>query len=129
MPIEQSLDLIQPVVVSRLARASARRRSEVQRDGATLTLTPQGRDIARSLVRSHRLWESYLVDVLGLRPDHVHDTAMRLEHVVDEASGARLTPRVDRAIDPHDRPIPQAITTTDSANDSANAGSTPSEQQ
>ena len=36
------------------------------------------------LVRSHRLWEAYLVEHLGLPADHVHDPAERVEHFIDQ---------------------------------------------
>ncbi|MFI4896985.1 MAG: metal-dependent transcriptional regulator [Phycisphaerales bacterium JB059] len=70
-------------------------------------LTDEGRRLARGLIRSHRLWESWLVQELGLRPDHVHQTAERLEHL--RAKGEPLRPSPDDAeTDPHDRPIPDA---------------------
>ncbi|MGD9789103.1 MAG: metal ABC transporter permease [Phycisphaerales bacterium] len=63
-----------------------------------VTLTPSGLDRARNLVRTHRLWETYLVDEAGLAPDHVHDIAEKLEHT-------NLTPP-DAEHDPHGRRIP-----------------------
>ncbi len=63
-----------------------------------VTLTPSGLDRARALVRTHRLWESYLVDQAGLAPDHVHEVAEKLEHT-------KLTPP-DAEHDPHGRRIP-----------------------
>lgn len=75
------------------------RRALVQESDGSISLTDQGRRRARRLVRSHRLWESYLVDTAGLSPDHVHDTAERLEHLGIEPSA-----RVDT--DPHGKPIP-----------------------
>lgn len=81
----------------------------VARDAGSLRLTEQGRDEARSIVRSHRLWESYLVRETSLRPDHVHDTAMKLEHarIGAAASETRLAPDADGVVlDPHKKPIP-----------------------
>lgn len=63
-----------------------------------VTLTPSGLDRARNLVRTHRLWETYLVDEAGLAPDHVHEVAEQLEHT-------NLTPP-DAEHDPHGRRIP-----------------------
>ena len=72
-------------------------------------LTPTGMDRARSIIRSHRLWESYLVGEAGLRKDHVHDPASHLEHVLTDTSKARVQPiRPEEVSDPHDRPIPPA---------------------
>ncbi|MGP1272067.1 MAG: metal ABC transporter permease [Phycisphaerales bacterium] len=69
-----------------------------ERDGRLL-LTPAGCAAATELVRRHRLWETYLVDRAGLAPDHVHDTAERLEHL-------RTAPPPGAHTDPHGRTIP-----------------------
>jgi manganese/zinc/iron transport system permease protein len=90
-----------------LAIRSAKRRGLVTSSHAGLALTPAGRADARRLVRTHRLWETYLVRELGLRPDHVHRTAMDLEHLTspgmqDELAAAPGQP----AVDPQGKPIP-----------------------
>ncbi len=89
-----------------LARWAARRAGEVVDVAGGIELTDAGRAAAREIVRSHRLWEAYLVSSAGLRSDHVHGTAMELEHLRGQ-SGRRLEPRVPGvASDPHDKPIP-----------------------
>lgn len=93
---------------TRRALRAARRAGEVVPAGAGVALTDAGRARARSLVRSHRLWETYLVNIMGLRPDHVHATAMDLEHVTDAEMARRLAGRGGDRVDPHDRPIPPA---------------------
>ena len=82
------------------------RAGEVREADGRITLTEAGRDRARGLVRSHRLWEAYLVRVLGLRPDHVHATAMHLEHVTDERMRECLAKSASDGTDPHGKPIP-----------------------
>jgi manganese/zinc/iron transport system permease protein len=77
----------------------AARRGLIVRDQEIVRLTARGRDAARELVRKHRLWEHYLVDRVGLSPDHVHATAEVLEHVA-------IRPRTGPSIDPHGRQIP-----------------------
>lgn len=76
-------------------------------DEYTFSLSEKGQCLAANLIRSHRLWEAYLVKQLHLPADHVHDTAMMLEHItskemqkelVDETKGAKK--------DPHGREIP-----------------------
>jgi len=47
----------------------------------TWRLTPSGRDAANEILDRHRRWEAWLVDRSGLAPDHVHETAHRLEHL------------------------------------------------
>lgn len=77
----------------------ARRRGLVTMTDEHVALTEQGGERARDLVRRHRLWETYLVEEAGFAPDHVHDTAERLEHFgAGPERGAR--------IDPHGREIP-----------------------
>jgi Mn-dependent DtxR family transcriptional regulator len=75
--------------------------------GNSLELTPQGRADAREMVRSHRLWETYLVQYLGLPLDHVHEPAHRVEHYIGQEMREELEAEVDAAgRDPHGREIP-----------------------
>jgi ABC-type Mn2+/Zn2+ transport system permease subunit len=72
-----------------------------------LRLTDSGRRRATHLVRSHRLWETYLVKSLGLPADHVHAPAERMEHFIDERMREELATDVGAdARDPHGREIP-----------------------
>lgn len=91
-------------LAGRMARRAAVRRGEVL-VGPPVVLTERGRSAAGEIVRTHRLWENYLVSEVGLRPDHVHDTAMRLEHLRDEETRP-LTPEGGAGVDPHGAPIP-----------------------
>jgi DtxR family Mn-dependent transcriptional regulator len=72
-------------------------------------LTPAGERLAGLVLRRHRLVELFLVQVLGMSWDEVHDDAEQLEHVVSE----RLIERIDEMLgrpthDPHGDPIPTA---------------------
>lgn len=69
-----------------------------------LTLSEQGVQRAADIIRRHRLWEGYLVDRVGLSPDHVHETAEMLEHL---DLSARLPEVIDIDIDPQGKPIPR----------------------
>jgi DtxR family Mn-dependent transcriptional regulator len=76
---------------------------------AGVALTPQGQKLAAMVVRRHRLIELFLVQVMGLRWDEVHDEAEQLEHAVSD----RLIDRIDEmlgrpAADPHGDPIPNS---------------------
>ena len=72
-------------------------------------LTPTGRKLALSLVRKHRLWETFLVDRLGFGWEEVHDIAEQLEHVDSVALVARLDAYLGHPqTDPHGDPIPKA---------------------
>jgi manganese/zinc/iron transport system permease protein len=75
--------------------------------GQGLELTAIGRDDARQMVRSHRLWETYLVQFLGLPLDHVHEPAHRVEHYIGKEMREELEAEVDApGRDPHGREIP-----------------------
>ncbi len=72
-------------------------------------LTDAGREVALSMVRRHRLIETFLVDYLGYAWDEVHDEAEVLEHAVSDDFVERLSARLghpDR--DPHGDPIPSS---------------------
>ena len=73
-----------------------------------LRLTESGRELARNLVRSHRLWETYLVEHLGMPLDHVHAPADRVEHYIDDQLRRELEAEINVAAgDPHGREIPE----------------------
>ncbi len=92
-----------------IAMRQLRRRGWIERQSNGLALTPTGRGEAVRLLRSHRLWESYLEKHLALRPDHVHAPAEQLEHVTTRQMQSDLAEALDqRATDPHGRPIPPA---------------------
>ncbi len=76
-----------------------------RKDGAILT--DDGQYIAVSIVRSHRLWEVFLVEKLGFSWGEIHAVAEQLEHV----KHIDLVDRLEKflnfpAFDPHGDPIP-----------------------
>ena len=44
-------------------------------------ITKQGKSRALSVIRKHRLWETFLVEKLNFTWDEVHDVAEQLEHI------------------------------------------------
>ncbi len=72
-----------------------------------VSLTASGRKRAVELVRAHRLWERYLTERGGFKPDHVHEPAERAEHWLD-AEGRRILEENlgHPTVDPHGSPIP-----------------------
>ena len=46
------------------------------------TLTKDGKKIALSIIRKHRLWETFLVTNLNFKWDEVHEIAEQLEHII-----------------------------------------------
>jgi DtxR family Mn-dependent transcriptional regulator len=74
-----------------------------------IELTPAGRLLARSVLRRHRLMESYLVQELGYTWDEVHAEADALEHVVSDRLVERIAAKLGNPVrDPHGDPIPAA---------------------
>jgi ABC-type Mn2+/Zn2+ transport system permease subunit/Mn-dependent DtxR family transcriptional regulator len=75
--------------------------------GRELFFTPEGERRARAIVRNHRLWELYLTHAASFSPDHVHDQAEEIEHILGEDMVRQLARRLDYPeVDPHGRPIP-----------------------
>jgi DtxR family Mn-dependent transcriptional regulator len=73
-----------------------------------VSLTPQGADHARALVRRHRLWERFLFDELGMAWEEVHPLACQLEHAVGDEVTDALDHRLGRPAEcPHGNPIPR----------------------
>ena len=59
------------------------------------------------LTRLHRLWELYLTSKLEIAPDHVHDDAEEIEHILTPELERRLVEELDiPEIDPHGSHIP-----------------------
>jgi len=79
----------------------------VTRDGRELQLTTNGHDVARSVIRKHRLAERLLADVIGLPWHLIHEEAGRWEHVMSDEVEKRIVALLgDPATCPHGNPIP-----------------------
>ena len=70
-------------------------------------ITRQGKSQALSVIRKHRLWETFLVEKLHFTWDEVHDVAEQLEHI----QSPLLIEKLDEFLgyptaDPHGHPIP-----------------------
>ncbi len=77
-------------------------------------LTHTGREEAETIVRSHRLWEQYLVTKVDLGNERLHQTADEFEHFTDHDLQARLDVQTDSpSTDPHGKPIPTGNPPTD----------------
>ena len=72
-----------------------------------VTLTKKGNSFATSVIRKHRLWETFLVNNLNFDWGEVHDLAEQLEHIKSEELVDRLDAFLDYPkLDPHGEPIP-----------------------
>ena len=59
------------------------------------------------IVRIHRLWELYLTTYLRIAPDHVHEDAETIEHIITPEMELKLEHLLDFPDkDPHHSEIP-----------------------
>src|ERR671910_1365590 len=88
--------------------------ARMERDGLVtvegdrhLELTEEGRRLAVSVMRKHRLAECLLVDVIGMEWEDVHIEACRWEHVMSEAVERRVLELLRHPTEsPYGNPIP-----------------------
>jgi len=79
----------------------------ISQDRVDISLLPGGKSEARRLIRNHRLWELYLVRYANFAPDHVHDDAEEVEHLLHPDLVQALDEKLNRPkVDPHGSPIP-----------------------
>ena len=78
---------------------------ERSRDG--YKLTGAGADKGRRVVKLHRLWELYLTQYMRIAPDHVHDDAESIEHLITPELEKQLEEKLNfPKVDPHQARIP-----------------------
>lgn len=95
--------------LTRLTVWDLRRRALIRPDEHGYRLSEAGRAEALTLVRAHRLWESYLQKHFALPDDHLHAAAHRAEHYIDQRLGDELAAELDSpGRDPHGSVIPGA---------------------
>jgi len=70
-------------------------------------LTEEGKQAGMRIVRIHRLWELYLTTYLRIAPDHVHEDAETIEHIITPEMELKLAHLLDFPDkDPHHTEIP-----------------------
>ena len=75
-----------------------------------IKLTSQGVKQALTVIRRHRIWETYLALELGFGWEEVHELAEELEHIKNDKLILKLIQKLgDPAYDPHGEPIPQTL--------------------
>ncbi|MBI1322369.1 iron ABC transporter [bacterium] len=104
-------DFVRHPILERLALRRAVRKGWIEPGSRNLQgpgrLTPAGREVARSLVRSHRLWESFLHRDFDLPEDHLHEPAELAEHFLGPDLQKELVRELNAPkIDPHGQTIP-----------------------
>lgn len=82
--------------------------SLIAKNQSIIQLTTKGDSEAKRIVRLHRLWELYLNEYMNIAPDHVHDTAEKLEHILTPEMEELLESRLNYPkLDPHQETIPR----------------------
>lgn len=72
-----------------------------------IKLTSKGKKEALKILRKHRLTEMFLVDVMGLGWEEVHDIAEQIEHLESPLFFDKMDELLGHpAFDPHGSPIP-----------------------
>ncbi len=80
----------------------------ILKNQSIISLTDFGISEAKRVVRLHRLWETYLTEYMNIAPDHVHDSAEKLEHIITPELEAQLERRLNYPqLDPHQENIPR----------------------
>jgi len=90
-----------------LGRQNLLHRSLIRVTSAGDELTNSGRRLATGVVRSHRLWESYMARHFDLPHEQLHATAERIEHFLSVDLQAELAAELNQpSIDPQGKSIP-----------------------
>lgn len=88
-------------------RAAQQLRKQGWLSPSDLQLTAEGRRRGQGLVRSHRLWETYLHKHFDLPDHHLHQSADRVEHFLDDQLQRQLDEELESPVlDPHGKSIP-----------------------
>lgn len=79
----------------------------IRKENNKFHLTNEGRILGQRITRTHRLWELYLTNYLNIAPDHVHEDAETIEHILTPELEKRLEELLQKPEqDPHSSQIP-----------------------
>jgi len=83
------------------------RQGYLEQTGTLWSLSEEGKVKAQRVVKIHRLWELYLTTYMKIAPDHVHEDAETIEHLLTPELEAQLEEQMEYAkVDPHKSEIP-----------------------
>ena len=73
-----------------------------------IEVTEKGKRSALKIIRKHRLWEMFLVEILQFPWDTIHEEAEEFEHIMSD----KMENKIDEVlgfptVDPHGAPIPR----------------------
>ena len=98
---------ISPASVTEMVKKLASEGSLTHTPYKGVSLTEAGKRAALKILRKHRLWEMFLVEVLHFSWDEIHEEAEKFEHIMSD----KMEEKIDEVlgfpeVDPHGDPIP-----------------------
>lgn len=99
----------QPVLAPSLNKGLKRLKSQgyLKKNRGLWMLTRAGKNKGQRILKLHRLWEQYLSQYLRIAPDHVHEDAETIEHIITPEIEAMLEQSLNYPKeDPHSSEIP-----------------------
>ena len=106
---ENDIQLVRNFSTAQLAKGlkKLKKSGYIIRDGQSWILTKEGFEKGKRTTRLHRLWELYLAKYLRIAPDHVHEDAETIEHVITPELESQLEQLLGfPEEDPHASAIP-----------------------
>ena len=98
---------ISPASVSEMVKKLAEDGTLTHTPYKGVELTETGKKLALRILRKHRLWEMFLVDVLHFSWDEIDDEADRFEHIMSDKMEEKIDDVLGHPLlDPHGDPIP-----------------------
>lgn len=83
------------------------RQGYLEQTSRSWCLTEAGKQRAQRVVKNHRLWELYLTTYMHIAPDHVHEDAETIEHLLTPELEQQLEEQLGYPkVDPHKSEIP-----------------------
>jgi len=103
---------VQPPTVTHIVKQLEDKKLILRDAKNEIVLTEEGFELAEAMVRRHRILERFLVDVMRVPWDQIHEEAVRLEHALSPLMESRITELVGMSETcPHGNPIPGNCTT------------------
>ena len=100
---------ISPATVSSMVKKLKEKKLIHYEKYGAISLLEKGKKEACTVIRKHRLWETFLVEKMEFTWDEIHEVAEQLEHIKSK----KLVNQLDKLLgypeyDPHGDPIPKA---------------------
>jgi len=91
----------------KIALRRLKRQGFLEKKQGYWSYTEAGKIKGQRVVKLHRLWELYLSKYMKIAPDHVHEDAETVEHIITPELEARLEKMLEYPeFDPHEEKIP-----------------------